>query len=316
LRLRHPSARLSTVELLLSPAQAWERQGLSTTVDVPNLANVVRAFESWYDRCDRDPDSVGLFYFCGHGVQREAPLLLVEDFGRSRLSMLENAVDILPTFYGMAACAARTQYFFVDACREVPHQLLGRLNGSARVLTDQEVLGEDRDCALLFATSGGHKAYGIPQQPTRFTAALIRAWDGLGARQDVNRWVVDFGGLQRAVTALLRRDDPAAPRQQPQSFGTSGDAVLQLCPEPPVVPLRVACLPSEALRSPGVTARLARLGSSAAMALTPSASGWQAELPAGVYQLDVGIQPPYRPPAPEEIAAWPPYCDLEISVTP
>jgi hypothetical protein len=319
-RLRHPAALPGTVELLLSPAQEYQYAGRGVAVDAPNLANVAKAFEDWYDRCDSHPDNVALFYFCGHGVEREAPLLLLEDFGQSRLSMLANAIDILPTFNGMATCLARTQYFFVDACREVPQQLLERLGGSARVLKDPEVVGDDRDCGLLMATSGGQKAYGLAGRPTRFTNALIRALDGLGGRLDGNRWVVDYAGLQRAITVLLRRDDPTAPRQRPQSFGAAGDAVLQLCAKPPVVPLRVSCLPPDALLSAGVSALLAPIValSSVVAPVAPvvAEGGWEAEVPADFYLLTIDVDPgsPYRS-ASERIAAWPPYCDLEISLT-
>jgi len=313
-RLRHPTARIGTVELLLSPAQSWAGRQGPTPIELPNSANVVTAFEAWYERCEADPDGVALFYFCGHGVQRGTPLLLAEDFGRSRLSMLENAIDILATFYGMAACPIRTQYFFIDACREIPQQLLGRLNGTPRVLIDREVFGEDRDCGLLFATSGGHRAYGVRGTATRFTEALIKAWEGLGGRQDSNRWVVEFGGLQYAVTALLQRDDPKAPSQRPQSYGLAGNAVLQVCPGPPVVPLRVACRPPGALQAGDATASLARLGSRDLEPLLRSEEGWLAELPADVYQLDVDVTPPYHP-ASQRITAWPPYCDVEVPLT-
>ena len=37
----------------------------------------------------------------------------------------------------------------------------------------------------------------LPSRPTRFTEALVRALDGLGARPDGNRWVVDLATLWR-----------------------------------------------------------------------------------------------------------------------
>ena len=310
-RLRHPVAALATVELLLSPAQDWA----GTPVDVPDTAHVVSAFDAWYARCDRSEDDVGLFFFCGHGVERESPFLLLEDFAADRKRLLDNAVDISLTVRGMSACAAGTQYFFVDACRDVPHALLERLNGTARVLVDLPPGGENRDCALLLATSGGNKAYGARGRPTRFTEALIGAWGGLGARQDGASWVVEFGGLQSAVTSLLRRTDPAAPRQLPQSFYVAGNAALHVCDEPPTVSISLSCRPPSALADPGLTASLTSFDSPDPLSLVAEGSGWRAEVPADLYRFEVVPQPPYRSGV-QRIPAWPPFCDLPVSVLP
>src|SRR5512132_2850689 len=146
-RMRHPTARLATVELLVSPAQPYtppEPGSQPVDLELPSMANVAAAFERWYERCDRSADNVAVFWFCGHGVERESQFLLLEDFGRSELSLLENAVDIGTTYLGMARCKATAQYFFVDACREIPFQLLQMLSGYARVLVSPQLVGDNR----------------------------------------------------------------------------------------------------------------------------------------------------------------------------
>ncbi|MCA2218034.1 caspase family protein [Jidongwangia harbinensis] len=315
--LNHPGARLGTVEVLLSPpAEHVDPVEGEIRVGVPNLANTIAAFEAWYERCDSHEGNVALFYFCGHGVQKESPYLLLEDFGQSRLAMMRNSVDIMATYTGMAACQARSQYFFVDACREIPQQFLENLGGAGHVLKDPEVVSDDRDGALLFGASGGHKAYGRPGQATRFTEALIRSLEGLGARPDNGRWVVDFPGLQRAVTTVLRLGDPAAPVQRPQSFGAVGDGIVQVCAQPPYVPLRVSCWPPEAVGRPGTTVLLESL-SQAAEPVTPTArdGGWDADVRADMYRLAVQAGPPYRG-AVAQVGAWPPWATAEVSVAP
>ena len=44
-------------------------------------------------RCDRDADNVGLFYFCGHGLESAGQMLLAEDFGVSSNRPWEAAID-------------------------------------------------------------------------------------------------------------------------------------------------------------------------------------------------------------------------------
>jgi hypothetical protein len=309
-RMRHPTARLATVEMLVSPAQSYtapEPGGQPVDLELPSMANVAAAFERWYASCNSSSDNVAIFWFCGHGVERESQFLLLEDFGRSELSLLENAIDIAVTYLGMARCKATTQYFFIDACREIPFQLLQLLSGNARVLVTPQLVGDNRrDTALLFATSGGAKAYGRTDQPTRFTDALVRAMDGLGSRPDGNRWVVDFATLQRAVTVLLRVGEEGAPPQQPTLRG-AGTGELHLCSGPPIVPLAIACEPVAAIPGARVTLEpLAATPGSPASAPLVGAQGWQFEVPADFYLFTVDFPNGGYRAMRERFAALPP----------
>lgn len=315
-RLDHPGAPLGTVEVLLSPSTTVvDLAGAEIEIGLPDLAGVKEAFADWYDRCDSHPGNVAVFYFCGHGVQKDSVFLLLEDFGRSRLSLLENSVDITSTFTGMAACRARSQYFFVDACRSVPHQMLERLGGSACVLKDPEVVSDDRQGGLLFGTSAGFLAHGLPNRTTRFTEALIRSLDGLGSRPDGSRWVVRFMDLCQAVTTVMRVLDPDAPAQLPRADNAAGDKVMHVCPAPPLVPVLITCLPVRALQDAGTTAELTSL-SRVADAVRPDRSpeGWQADVEADMYCLDVTAGPPYRATS-MRLVALPPVANASVTVT-
>lgn len=352
-RLRHPRARLGTVELLTSPgsppgpaddgapthgpvappdpgpapaANAGEAdtEGGSApsssspdvppwlaSVEVPTLAHVQTAFERWYAACDTDESNVAILYFCGHGVEREAPFLLLEDFGRSALSLLENAVDIGATYQGMARNRAREQYVFVDACREIPFQLLQMLSGNAKVLVTPQLVGDQRrDTALVFATSGGAKAYGKAGRPTRFTQALVRALDGLGARVEGAGWVVDVPTLQRAVTQQLRAGDDGAPAQLPSVRG-AGLGVLTTLTDAPLVPITLACrpptaIPGAALTLTGFSAFPGVIAGRAAPTAVASTTGWSFEAPADVYTLTVDFPGGAFPRKERRLAALPP----------
>lgn len=325
--MRHPRAALGTVELLTSPgAPAPDDEGAppdddgadpgepapsAATVDVPTMAAVADAFEAWYQRCDTHEDNVALLYFCGHGVERESLFLLMEDFARSSLSLLENALDVGQTYQGLARCRAREQYVFVDACREIPFQLLQQLSGNARVLVAPQLVADQRrDTALVYATSGGAKAYGRPNRPTRFTEALIRALDGLGGRLDGARWVVDVSSLQRAITLILAEPRGGAPVQLPSVRG-AGLGVLHRFDGAPVVPVSLQCLPAAAVAAATITlSPLAALPGAVVGAAPPTlvagARGWSVEVPADIYSLAVDFPGGGYAAARKSIAALPP----------
>jgi hypothetical protein len=204
----------------------------------------------------------------------------------------------------------------VDACREIPFQLLQLLSGNARVLVTPQLVGDDRrDTGLMFATSGGARAYGRPDQPTRFTEALVRALDGLGGRPDGDRWVVDFATLQRAVTVLLRAGEAGTPSQQPTLRGT-GAGVLHVCRSTPIVPLSVACDPAVAI--PGARVALASLaGAPDSPSPVPQigAQGWRFEVPADFYRFSVDFPGGGYRPMQTQFAAFPPGLDMRVEVS-
>ncbi len=246
--LRHPTATLGSVEMLMSPGGGYQfpLATRSHQVEPATFANVKAAFSRWYARCDQDPGNVAILYFCGHGVESDSQYLLPEDFGANPLRLLDNCVNIGVTFDGMARCEAQRQYFIVDACREIPQELLQRLGAGGETLVDFVVGQEDRiDKAMLFATSGGAKAYGLPNQPTRYTAAFLLALDGLASkrRQD-GTWFIDLTTVHNVVTALLKADPGRV--QWPELHG-GGNEILHLLPRTPLLPVLVKCAPTAAV---------------------------------------------------------------------
>ena len=94
------------------------------------LLNFLTAAAEWQSDAAADTRNICLFYFSGHGVQRKSSdsVLLLEDFGDHRGGMLRNAVDLDTIFHGMAHSSeqpkiAKTQLYFVDACRVEPKKI-------------------------------------------------------------------------------------------------------------------------------------------------------------------------------------------------
>jgi hypothetical protein len=279
--LNNPAAPLGTIELLTSPAQEFDDNGHVTTVDPAMLANVVDSFDAWKGRCNANAENVAVFYFCGHGVEKDTHYLLLEDFAKVEDRLLENSIDLNATLDGMAKCKASSQYFFIDACREVPHGLLKKVGGRGKNLIEGDVDADTRSAVgRLSATVSGAKAYGVPNSSTLFTDALIRALNGLGSRKRAGSWAVTFNRVSEATTLLLQRQ---APPQNTQSSG-SGDGAMHVLTEDPLIPVVIRCDP-EAAASVGSVELVAVRRNDRHFQYPSSQGGWLVDVPAAYYTV-------------------------------
>ena len=82
---RNGAAPLGTVELLISSNDPNDASfiavGMTVAVEEATFYNIQKAFDRWFMRCDRHVDNIGVFYFCGHGLEREKSWLLASDYG-------------------------------------------------------------------------------------------------------------------------------------------------------------------------------------------------------------------------------------------
>jgi Caspase domain len=285
-RRADPVTPLGSVELLLSWPGADYR---SQPIEAADTGAFEAAFTRWYSRCDEDPDNVALFYFCGHGCDLGDQLLLLADFGHSRLNPFPRAVNLRRLHLGMRRCRARVQCFLVDACRTVPAELLplGEVVGwspLAQVL-DVRPHGHTRDAPIVFATAIGQPAYGAPDQPTRFAGAVIDVLSGLGASQHgMGPWRVGTDRLALAIRDVLEWTGRVDEDQEVSLGGEpTGRGVLRTLSAPPEVPFEVGCDPVAALAS----ADLTLIGDAAAEVLRRAAEPgiWCDKVPAGAYSL-------------------------------
>jgi len=177
----NPAAPLGSVELLLSPGdyQPPGDDAPRVTVETATMENIQNAFDRWYERCDTlngkahdaAKDNVGIFYFCGHGVEYEVLALLPEDFGASKNRPWDTSIDFTKTWYGMGDCKAQTQCYFIDACREAAIDTLKSKGFSPRPLkTSQSLSFPPRAAPILYATPSGQTAQGTPNsRPSSLT---------------------------------------------------------------------------------------------------------------------------------------------------
>lgn len=230
----HPSVRLGSVELLLSPGEP--------TVELSSLQNIRAAFRRWYARCHANPANVAFFYFAGHGISTASHYLLASDFGDpAELDLWENCIDFDRMRVGMRANNADAQLFFVDACREKPIDSLVHQNPHGHSLVSSTIFDQVAASGTYYAAADGLQAYGPHNGITYFATALLDAMNGGGAIFQNGQWVVDTFMLGSAIGQLM--SDLALHHQQPLSCNpnTSGMPIAIHVPQTPKLRARVGC---------------------------------------------------------------------------
>ena len=328
--------KLATVRLLLSPSaaeapkivagmaeikQALAGEGV-TLIDSPSLCtldNFAGEARRWRKDAisDIDDSNVTFFYFAGHGIQRKNndPVLLLEDFGNPDAGMVAKTVEFNALFEGMAPLRdplkkiARTQLYFVDACRVRPEDLSKYRFPSIADIFDVELGGEDkRSAPVFYATVSNTKAYAKSGQQTLFSEALIDCLDGFAGtpsdEEDAEgyaRYSVSIYSLAEALNAKM--ESIRSLNVDQEFYPTSGgrDDVIVNLTKPPDVECTLHVDPEAAARLVSV-----KLEDSLG-ALVP---GWtlapvdphphRGPLRAGFYHLEAKYinppEPPVNPP--------------------
>jgi hypothetical protein len=239
-RFRNPRAPLATVELLLSPPEyrpdTFRPRGFalpagdltaSATLGIPSqtgvpvsaatFQNIEEAFSRWYARCNAHLENVGIFYFAGHGIQREVQLLLAEDFGENPNQPLANSINFNGTYVNLGRCMAETQCYFIDACREIPTDLLRDFDVPevpGRTLLGIGARGELRPrCAPIYqAAARARRAFGPANSPTHFSRLLQMCLEGVGvaANKSGRYWVVNTESLSQALLRSVEYEQSAS----------------------------------------------------------------------------------------------------------
>ncbi len=207
---------LGSVRLLLSPSpEELERNPSLDQYQAAARENLRSAALAWRRDCAEDPENIALFYFAGHGLQRTRgdSVLLTSDFGDEEGNPLFNAVDVTNLFNGMAPTAsrpqmARTQLWFIDACRGFPSAFDNFEALSAGNIFEVELSDLDERCApIYFGSVPGGSAYAVPGERTLFSRALLESLEHTGGQllEGRGRWIVTVGSLLRGMNSAVSR---------------------------------------------------------------------------------------------------------------
>jgi Caspase domain len=198
---------LGSVEVLLSPDQDIKRpDGTNIHAESARFSLIETAFNLWMKRCSAHGDNKAFFYFCGHGLNKGSQFILPEDFGDPNWAdPWRNNIDFDLLRNGMRKCKARTQLFFVDACRETPFGMLSQITVTGQALSGGATFSDTVDCqAAYYATTEGKQAFGPPNDVTYFGQAVVKCLEGAGCINTNGQWIVDTSSLSTALHGLMR----------------------------------------------------------------------------------------------------------------
>ena len=263
-------------------------------------ANVATALAEFRNACNTNTANVGIVYIAGHGVQltKHGAIVLLHDFGATDfLNQLDGAIDMAGVHAGMNhPNTARTQFWFVDACRQKPAiaSRFEALNKSPITLAEPN--GTTETSPLFLAATTGKEAFARVGGVTLFNEALMWALRGsvaVGPEAEVNNWHVP-------VTALIKQLPDrvhflASNKSVEQSVDIAGkihEAVFHEYAVAPNVDLRIDLSPAEAI--PVSKGSLKHKG---IIPIVENYSDWplQQSVEAGLYSLDIQTADPYKP---------------------
>jgi hypothetical protein len=270
--------------------------------------------------CRSHAENTAFVYMAGHGVQlnKRGAIVLLSDFGDpALLNELSGAIDVAGCHAGMnEAGNAEQQFWFADACRQVPAvaRKFERLEGA---LTLSEGVGQVRSSPLFLASSTRENAFAEVGGTSLFSQALLWALRGAAAEgpdKDVcDDWYVGVTTLIRLLDARVKK--LARAHEEEQTVDVTGrvkDAVVHRFKQPPDVDIEVVLRPEDAAAkvSGSLVPRGTGAGSPKAWAQWP----FRDVVPPGIYELGVVTQPPLHELPPEFVNIKPPGFEQEIEV--
>ncbi|WP_372395924.1 caspase family protein [Azospirillum sp. HJ39] len=253
---------LGTLQVLLSPS-ARERAvepDLAGWEDNATARDVIEAVNRWKDHAKEHPDGIALFYFAGHGIQRnrDDAVLICDDFGATP-NISAHTLDFGNVIGGMAPendadPIARSQVYFIDACRKLPSQILGfeRINVGQAFLAP---LGgrDNRKRPVFFGTVPDDVAYGFDGQVSDFTGALLLGLSKAAPRRGQNNeWpVTDIALNEFLGLHLAERWETTG--QEYQLGGAGFSVPICHLRAPPDVSFKVSIAPDAAIDCTTIT---------------------------------------------------------------
>jgi Caspase domain len=310
---RNPGAPLASLRVALSPAEGETlADGVAARLPEHYAATrdtVEKDLIAFRTAC-QDPQNVGFVYVAGHGIQltKRGAIVLLEDFADPGRAELYGAIDMVgchASLYGTGY--ADNQFWFVDACRQLPAVARKFEDLEAGVLTLKAPPGEV-DCSPLFLASASRDlAFAEVGGLTLFSRVLLSALRGAAAVGPEAALGVGWHVSAARLGEVLKADVAAAAKaksedQSVQPVGWPGRAVIQRFDDPPAVRVVLTLEPSLAAEHTTVSMLFDADEDQKAVDGTME---WPLErtVPAGLYQIRVETSEPYRPVDPRRLVS-------------
>jgi len=216
----------ANIELLLSPSSAGAQIPTGLSAQEATNANIQKAMNRLVAASQGQGERL-FVHFAGHGVTGrvnsiDEPAIAPQDF---ELELTDRALSIRSIYEFFATTRISEQFFFFDACRNIPFEgefIIGQVARPRR--SDYSLRTPEQ--YVCYATSRGLKAVEMPLvggEGGVFTAALMEGLAGLrGAKswdRDKSRYVVTWNGLFGYVEASVTK------RRHVLGQGPEGDLI-------------------------------------------------------------------------------------------
>lgn len=296
--LSNKQTPIGTIEAVLSPTPYTNAKGQQVIVDIASMKNITNAFTAWSQRANANPDNLALFFFCGHGFEREVIMLLPADFanpavGNVALNMIDFTTSRLDN---LRECNAKTQLYLLDACRENTYDLMRLKATPTALISTLKIQQPPRDSPVLMSANSGTKAHASPGQISYFTQALLECLQKFGARgQNAGVWEVSTSSLGTAMKHYMgRMKVPGIPPLVCDVSGQSNfDTAMHRFTGKAYVMSLIDCDPQAALPAAQLSVCDGTSAPELRQVLGPDP--WEIDLTAGQYDVSVAFAvPPYR----------------------
>ena len=320
----NPGAPLASLRVALSPTE-----GETLADGVPG--RLPRDHAATRDAVERDliafqnachaPGNVGFVYVAGHGIQltKRGAIVLLEDFADPGRAKMSGAIDMVGSHEGLNGTEyAANQFWFVDACRQVPAIARKFENLQGNVLTMEEPPGKAEHSPMFLASASRDLAFAEVGGLTLFSQAMLAALRGAAAVGPEEKlglgWHVSAARLGEVVQERVAELAKAKSEDQSvEPVGWPGRAVVHRFVEPPSVRVVLSLEPS--LAADHATVSMLFDGDEDQKTVDEAAD-WPLErtIPAGLYQIKVGTKEPYKPVKPRIVEVNPLEFVAEIQV--
>lgn len=279
---------LGSINVLVSPDPTANNLFGGKALEPATIGNIENAYLDWKKLCDADPENVAIFFFCGHGLDKAEHYLLAEDFGQRPDNPWKGSFAFDMTRRAFFSCKARTQLFFIDACRQLSSDML-KTDLPANPIEPPSLLAKDCKFNLTQkAAAANESAYGKKNEVSFYTKALIGALKGNASNNDIGEWRIATGTLSYKMNSFLQLEAPGEGYPQRCISTTSDTTDIIRFTKPPMVPLLVTCTPDAALPF----AELSCLDPNTNQGETrpPQGDPWETRIKAGLYKIEANFR--------------------------
>jgi len=272
---------LGSVEILLDD-YVDDFAGVNTAVEPATHSATAHAYRRWKTRCNWNSENVAIFYFAGHGYSKpEEQYLALSDFGQDPYNPWAGSMPFTSTRRAFHGCLAKTQIFFVDACRSIPPDNLLNTFMVAGMDTISNLQADCEHDLTILGAANNESAFGPKSGPAYFTRAILNGFRGYGANRDRRECIVSTGDFPSNVTRWLSLEKSSEGYKQRATAILNNPVDILQHQAGPEAEFLIDCDPGAALPLAAFSCK----GKDVNLSREPNIDPWVIKVKAGLYYV-------------------------------